>query len=215
MNRSWIYPLVLFIWIGGIFAVMEGIALDKYISLNFLPVVLVVLVGVFFIKKVNKLKRYRIIITESKKNVDIALAKRYDTISQMLKLAKSFANYEKTTFSDLVKLRQGSSIGEFNQAIQDQDQAIGKIYALAEAYPDLRSSEEFLHLQKEIDDENEQLAAAKRIVNSNISIFNQEVVSFPTSIIAGISGLREIDFLKEDKIDQKKSLEDFDYEVKA
>lgn len=215
MNRSWIYPLVLFIWIGGIFAVMEGIALDKYISLNFLPVVLVILVGVFFIKKVNKLKRYRIIITESKKNVDIALAKRYDTISQMLKLAKSFANYEKTTFSDLVKLRQGSSIGEFNQAIQDQDQAIGKIYALAEAYPDLRSSEEFLHLQKEIDDENEQLAAAKRIVNSNISIFNQEVVSFPTSIIAGISGLREIDFLKEDKIDQKKSLEDFDYEVKA
>lgn len=215
MNRSWIYPLVLFIWIGGIFAVMEGIALDKYISLNFLPGVLVILVGVFFIKKVNKLKRYRIIITESKKNVDIALAKRYDTISQMLKLAKSFANYEKTTFSDLVKLRQGSSIGEFNQAIQDQDQAIGKIYALAEAYPDLRSSEEFLHLQKEIDDENEQLAAAKRIVNSNISIFNQEVVSFPTSIIAGISGLREIDFLKEDKIDQKKSLEDFDYEVKA
>lgn len=215
MNRSWIYPLVLFIWIGGIFAVMEGIALDKYISLNFLPVVLVILVGVFFIKKVNKLKRYRIIITESKKNVDIALAKRYDTISQMLKLAKSFANYEKTAFSDLVKLRQGSSIGEFNQAIQDQDQAIGKIYALAEAYPDLRSSEEFLHLQKEIDDENEQLAAAKRIVNSNISIFNQEVVSFPTSIIAGISGLREIDFLKEDKIDQKKSLEDFDYEVKA
>ncbi len=215
MNRSWIYSLVLFIWIGGIFAVMEGIALDKYISLNFLPVVLVILVGVFFIKKVNKLKRYRIIITESKKNVDIALAKRYDTISQMLKLAKSFANYEKTTFSDLVKLRQGSSIGEFNQAIQDQDQAIGKIYALAEAYPDLRSSEEFLHLQKEIDDENEQLAAAKRIVNSNISIFNQEVVSFPTSIIAGISGLREIDFLKEDKIDQKKSLEDFDYEVKA
>ncbi|KGF07645.1 LemA family protein [Tissierellia bacterium S5-A11] len=189
--------------------------MDKYISLNFLPVVLVILVGVFFIKKVNKLKRYRIIITESKKNVDIALAKRYDTISQMLKLAKSFANYEKTTFSDLVKLRQGSSIGEFNQAIQDQDQAIGKIYALAEAYPDLRSSEEFLHLQKEIDDENEQLAAAKRIVNSNISIFNQEVVSFPTSIIAGISGLREIDFLKEDKIDQKKSLEDFDYEVKA
>ncbi|WP_083553260.1 LemA family protein [Urinicoccus massiliensis] len=215
MNRSWIYSLVLFIWIGGIFAVMEGIALDKYISLNFLPVVLVILVGVFFIKKVNKLKRYRIIITESKKNVDIALAKRYDTISQMLKLAKSFANYEKATFSDLVKLRQGSSIGEFNQAIQDQDQAIGKIYALAEAYPDLRSSEEFLHLQKEIDDENEQLAAAKRIVNSNISIFNQEVVSFPTSIIAGISGLREIDFLKEDKIDQKKSLEDFDYEVKA
>lgn len=215
MNRSWIYSLVLFVWIGGIFAVMEGIALDKYISLNFLPVVLVILVGVFFIKKVNKLKRYRIIITESKKNVDIALAKRYDTISQMLKLAKSFANYEKTTFSDLVKLRQGSSIGEFNQAIQDQDQAIGKIYALAEAYPDLRSSEEFLHLQKEIDDENEQLAAAKRIVNSNISIFNQEVVSFPTSIIAGISGLREIDFLKEDKIDQKKSLEDFDYEVKA
>ncbi|WP_234992672.1 LemA family protein [Varibaculum vaginae] len=153
------------------------------------------------------------IIAESKKNVDIALAKRYDTISEMLKVAKSFARHEKTTFSDLVQLRTGVSIKDFNKVIESQEQVLGRIYALAEAYPQLRSSDEFVNLQNQIDDENEQLAAAKRIVNNNISIFNQDVVSFPISIVASMKGLRQMDFLAESHVDSKGDIDRFDYEV--
>lgn len=213
MNKYFTFVLLL-LWIVIIFAVMEGVSMDKYISvehlLMLLPIILLIILVVFFIKKSNKLKRYQIIIDESKKNVDIALAKRYDTILQMLKIAKSYAAYEKTTFIDLVKLRGSASVSDFNKTINDQDKVIGKIYALAEAYPELRSSEEFLNLQNQIDDENEQLAAAKRIVNSNISLFNQEIVAFPTSIVAKINGLKRIEFMKEDNIDIKKNIDNLD-----
>lgn len=185
---------------------------DNYVYL--LPIVLVILILlVYFVKTSNRLNRYRVIITESKKNVDIALTKRYDTISEMLKVAKSFARHEKITFSDLVQLRAGVSINEFNKVIANQEQALGRIYALAEAYPQLRSSEEFVNLQNQIDDENEQLAAAKRIVNNNISVFNQDVVTFPVSIIASMKGLRQIDFLAEEHVDTKGDIDHFDYEV--
>lgn len=175
--------------------------------------VLILFGVIWLIKTVNKLRRYRVIIQESKKNVDIALAKRYDTISQMIKVARSFARHEKSTFSDLIALRGGLSIREFNSTIQKQDQTIGKIYALAESYPELRSSEEFLALQREIDEENEQLAAAKRIVNNNISILNQEIVTFPTSVVARLSGIDQTEFLTEETLDTKKTIHDFDYEV--
>ncbi len=161
----------------------------------------------------NRLKRYRIVIDESKRNVDIALAKRYDTISEMIKVAKSFARHEADTFANVIKLRQSGSISEANMNMKDQDDAIHRIYALAESYPELKSSEQFLNLQDQIDDENEQLAAAKRIVNNNISIFNQQVVSFPTSIIAKSNGMTKMDFLVEDDVAGKKSIEHFDYDV--
>lgn len=167
----------------------------------------------WYIRTFNKLNKYKVVIKESKENVDIALAKRYDTISEMLKVAKSYARHERETFADLIKLRGGATIKEMDEAIKSQDMVIDRIFALAEAYPDLKSSEQFLNLQNEINDENEQLAAAKRIVNNNISILNQAIVSFPTSVVAKMNGIGQTEFLKEDNWIGKKSLTDLDYEI--
>lgn len=178
-----------------------------------IPLIAVLILLIYFIKVSNKLNRYQVVINESKKNIDIALTKRYDTISEMIKVAKSYAKYEKELFSDIIKSRRNSSISEFNKSLEDQNQAIDKIYALAEAYPELRSSDQFLRLQNEIDDENEQLAAAKRIVNNNISKLNQIIVSFPSSVVSSVKGLKEEEFLIEENVSNKSSIEDFDYEV--
>ena len=167
----------------------------------------------WYIRTINKLNKYKVVIKESKENVDIALAKRYDTISEMLKVAKSYARHERETFADLIKLRGGATIKEMDEAIKSQDMVIDRIFALAEAYPDLKSSEQFLNLQNEINDENEQLAAAKRIVNNNISILNQAIVSFPTSVVAKMNGIGQTEFLKEDNLIGKKSLTDLYYEI--
>ena len=174
---------------------------------------MIVIAIFWFIGTSNRLKRYRIVIDESKRNVDIALAKRYDTISEMIKVAKSFARHEADTFANVIKLRQSGSISEANMNMKDQDDAIHRIYAFAESYPELKSSEEFLNLQNQIDEENEQLAAAKRIVNNNISIFNQEIVSFPASLVAKSNGMTQMDFLFEEDLTKKKKVDNFDYEV--
>lgn len=165
-----------------------------------------------FISASNRLKKYLVKIDESKRNLDIALAKRYDTISEMIKVAKSFAKHETDAFTNIVKLRQEGTISS-NDAIKNQNDAIKEILALAEAYPELKSSAEFLRLQDEIDDENEKLAAAKRIVNGNISILNQEIVSFPTSLVAKANSIKKMEFLTEEDLDRKKSMENFDYTV--
>lgn len=166
-----------------------------------------------FISASNRLKKYLVKIDESKRNLDIALAKRYDTISEMIKVAKSFAKHETDAFTNSVKLRQEGAILSSNDAIKNQNDAIKEILALAEAYPELKSSAEFLRLQDEIDDENEKLAAAKRIVNGNISILNQEIVSFPTSLVAKANSIKKMEFLTEEDLDRKKSIENFDYTV--
>ena len=192
--------------------------MDRFLNSEFTAIgiiaLIILIVLIWWVKTSNRFNRYKVVIDESKKNVDIALAKRYDTICEMIKVAKSYAKHESSTFSDIIKLRQNANIKEFNSAIQNQDREISKIFALAEAYPDLKSSQEFINLQDEISDENEQLAAAKRIVNNNISIINQEIVSFPKSVVAKSKGLKEMEFLKEQNIDVKKSINEFDYDVK-
>ena len=192
--------------------------MDRFLNSEFTAIgiiaLIIFIVLIWWVKTSNRFNRYKVVIDESKKNVDIALAKRYDTICEMIKVAKSYAKHESSTFSDVIKLRQNANIKEFNSAIQNQDREISKIFALAEAYPDLKSSQEFINLQDEISDENEQLAAAKRIVNNNISIINQEIVSFPKSVVAKYKGLKEMEFLKEQNIDVKRSINEFDYDVK-
>lgn len=192
--------------------------MDRFLNSEFTAIgiiaLIIFIVLIWWVKTSNRFNRYKVVIDESKKNVDIALAKRYDTICEMIKVAKSYAKHESSTFSDVIKLRQNANIKEFNSAIQNQNKEISKIFALAEAYPDLKSSQEFINLQDEISDENEQLAAAKRIVNNNISIINQEIVSFPKSVVAKSKGLKEMEFLKEQNIDVKRSINEFDYDVK-
>ena len=192
--------------------------MDRFLNSEFTAIgiiaLIIFIVLIWWVKTSNRFNRYKVVIDESKKNVDIALAKRYDTICEMIKVAKSYAKHESSTFSEVIKLRQNANIKEFNTAIQNQNKEISKIFALAESYPDLKSSQEFINLQDEISDENEQLAVAKRIVNNNISIINQEIVSFPKSVVAKSKGLKEMEFLKEQNIDSKRSINEFDYDVK-
>lgn len=176
------------------------------------PIILIVLVLFWFIGQSNMLNRYLVSIEESKKTVDITLVKRYDTISEMLKVAKAYAKHEEKVFTELVALRQGGSIQDTNRAIANQNDVLAQIRAVGENYPDLLSSQQFLNLQSEIASENEDLAAAKRIVNSNVRIINQAIVSFPTSVVAGIKGLSKVDFLEED-LQGKRDLKDLDYNM--
>lgn len=176
-------------------------------------VVLILLFIVWFILVSNKLSRYLMVIEESKSNIDIALAKRFDTISEMLKVAKSYAKHERRVFVELVKLRKGASVDEMNTVMRQQSRALEQIFAVGEAYPQMLSSQQFLNLQDQIDSENEQLAASKRIANSNISIFNQLVVSFPQMMVAGIRRLRALPFLEEDNLDSKRSISGFNYDI--
>ena len=175
--------------------------------------IVVLILAIWWISTSNRLARFRVSIEESEKDVDIALAKRYDTISEMLKVAKSYARHEKALMTELVQVRMGSSTSQANEVIANQDQALKAIRLVAEAYPEMLSSQQFLELQRQIGRENDQLAAAKRIVNSNISQLNQMIVSFPASLVASGKGIRKEEFLQEEDLGGKKDISDFNYDI--
>ncbi|MGI5990474.1 MAG: LemA family protein [Lachnospiraceae bacterium] len=176
-------------------------------------IIAVILIVIWWIAISNRLARFKVSVEESKKDVDIALAKRYDTISEMLKTAKSYARHEKVLMTELVQVRMGNTTKQENEVIANQDQALREIRLVGEAYPEMLSSQQFLELQRQIGRENDQLAAAKRIVNSNISQINQIIVSFPISLVASVKGIHKEEFLQEEDLDKKKDISDFNYDI--
>lgn len=160
--------------------------------------VVILIILIWFISTSNALNKAIIKIDEANSGIDVALTKRYDVLTKMLDIAKGYAKHEKETLFETIKLRKDMTMAEKSEANNKMSDAFGKINALAEGYPELKSSENFKALQLSVSDVEEHLQAARRLYNANISSYNQMIVSFPTSIIAGMKGLTKKDFFVAD-----------------
>lgn len=166
-------------------------------------ILVIVILVVWVISTGNSFKRMEVKIEEAKSGIDIALIKRYDILSESLNVAKGYAAHEKDVLVSLIEVRAGMSMQQKQAALENQDNVLEKLKVVAEAYPQLYSNQLFKELQEQIAVTNEQIGAAKRTLNSNIALYNQKVVAFPSSIIAGITGHKKAEFFME-KDDKKK-----------
>lgn len=162
--------------------------------------VVILIILIWFISTSNALNKAIIKIDEANSGIDVALTKRYDVLTKMLDIAKGYAKHEKETLFETINLRKDMTMAEKSEANNKMSDAFGKINALAEGYPELKSSENFKALQLSVSDVEEHLQAARRLYNANISSYNQMIVSFPTSIIAGMKGLTKKDFFVADDV---------------
>lgn len=156
--------------------------------------VLIAVVVISIIVMSNNLNKALVKIDEADSGIDVALTKRYDVLTKMIETVKGYAKHEKEVLFDVVKIRKGMTIEEKNEANKQMDETMSKINVLAENYPDLKASENFKTLQDSITDVEEHLQAARRLYNANISSYNQMIVTFPISIIAGTKGLTKREF---------------------
>ena len=154
----------------------------------------------WFVITSNSLNKAAIKIEEADSGIDVALTKRYDVLTKMLDTVKGYAKHEKEVIVETIKLRKGMSMEEKNAANNKMTEAFSKLNVVAENYPDLKSSENFSVLQQSITDVEEHLQAARRLYNANISTFNQMIVTFPTSIVAGMKGLTKKDFFEAEEV---------------
>ena len=161
-------------------------------------IVLICLITVISIS--NKLNRAIVKIDESLSGIDVALTKRYDVLTKMIDVVKAYSKHEKETLFKVINLRKDMSIKERNDANHDMDENFKKINIVAENYPELKSSENYKTLQQSIADVEEHLQAARRLYNSNVSLYNQLLVSFPTSSIAKNKGMTKKEFFEADEI---------------
>lgn len=151
----------------------------------FLILLLIALIAVLWaVKASNNIKRMEIKVDEAFSGIEVALTKRYDMLTKMLDVCKGFMKHESELFSKVISLRQGMSLGEMGEADREMGELTGRLFAVAENYPELRSAQVFAELQQGVHDAEEHLQAARRLYNASVSSYNAAIAVFPDSLLA-------------------------------
>ncbi len=155
--------------------------------------IIVVVVLLYGIGTYNQFIRVKNKVDEALSGIDVALAKRYAILTNLVEVVKGYVQHEREVLVSLVKLRNGDML---NRIEVDQNQLLAKeqLFALQEAYPELKANEQFLALQAAIQDVEEHLVASRRMYNSNVSIYNDLVLSFPSNMIGNMINAEKIDY---------------------
>ena len=164
----------------------------------------------WFISVSNNINRVKLKIEESLSGVEIQLRQRYDVLMQGKTIAEQYAQHEQKVFEDIRKLSQipmHASISQLNEASKTQEQAMRGLFALGEAYPELKSAEIFNNLINKLSEQSQQYSASRRAVNGNITKLNNYTVTFPSSIVCGMKGVTKMDYIHEENLNQLKNID--------
>ena len=133
-------------------------------------------------------------VDESFSTMDVYLKKRWDLIPNIVETVKGYAKHEKSTLSDVIKLRNGAydnmSSDEKIKANQQLSKGITKIMALAEQYPDLKANENFKDLSTQLTKIEDEIANSRKYYNATVRDYNNKVEMFPSNIIAKLLGYK-------------------------
>lgn len=159
--------------------------------MNLVLIVLAVMVAIagMIILIYNGLVMKRQRVNQAFADVDVQLKQRQNLIPNLVETVKGYAKHEQETFQQVIAARNAAqaanTAGDMARAEGVLSQALGKLFALAEAYPDLKANTNFLQLQNELSSIEDKLAAARRFYNSAVQDYNTAREQFPGSIIAG------------------------------
>ena len=146
-----------------------------------------------FVKLINRAK-------EAWADIDVQLKRRYDLIPNLVETVKGYAAHEKTAFENVTKARAtalgAQSLEEKGKAENMLTGALKSIFAIAEAYPQLKANENFLELQRELSDTENKIQAARRFYNGNVRDLNIGVETFPKNIIANMFKFSKMEFFQ-------------------
>lgn len=152
---------------------------------------IVVIVGIWAVGAYNGLVKLRNLVQEAWHQIDTELQRRHDLIPNLVETVKGYAAHERATFDAVTQARAAAAnpgLSPAGHAAQENilTQALGRLFAVAEAYPVLRASENFQQLQAELTATEDRIAASRRYYNANVRSLNTKIESFPTNVIAGM-----------------------------
>ena len=176
--------------------------MSEFLIVLLVLVGIVLIVAMWFIGTMNGLKQLEVKVNEAESGIDVALEKRFDMLTKLVATTKGYAKHESETLENVTKWRAGlpkSMTMEDKQKFMGQMDAIQTgINVQIEAYPDLKADKLFLDLQHSIRDVEEHLQAARRMYNANVSTINSRIVTFPTSVVAGMVNVMKKEFFEAD-----------------
>jgi len=162
---------------------------------------LLVLVGLVVALLYNRLVAQRNRVDEAWRQVDVELHRRHDLIPNIVETVKGYAGHERETLDAVVQARGDAASAGSSRADQAQQegvlgQALGRLFALAEAYPDLKANTTFLELQRELASTEDRIAAGRRYYNANVRELNTSIESFPSNLIAGMFKFKKAEYFE-------------------
>ena len=164
-------------------------------------VAVIVLVGVALVVSYNRFVSQRNLVAESWRQIDVELHRRHDLIPNLVETVKGYASHERGVFEAVTQARAAAVSPGSSPAAQAQQegvlgQALGRLFAVAEAYPDLKASTNFLELQKQLTETEDRIAAGRRFYNANVRALNTRVESFPSNVVAGTFGFKKAEYFE-------------------
>lgn len=158
----------------------------------------VALLALVLVLGYNRLVRLRNEVNTGWANIDVQLQRRADLIPNLVEAVKGYAAHERAVFEEVTRARSAlldaSTPGAAAEADLGLTAALGRLFAVAEAYPELKASENFLRLQEDLTDTEDKISAARRYYNATVMHYNTAIQSFPWLVFAGPFGFREREF---------------------
>ncbi|MFT4034143.1 MAG: LemA family protein [Patulibacter sp.] len=170
-------------------------------------IAIIVVLALIFVAMYNGLVSLRNRTDEAFSDIDTQLKRRHDLIPNLVSTVKGYATHEREVFETVTAARNGAANANGPQAQAQAETALtgalGRLFAVAEAYPDLKANQNFLQLQNELTDTEDKIQAARRFYNMQVRNLNTKVQSIPTNMIAGIAGVTEREFFELENLEER------------
>jgi LemA protein len=162
---------------------------------------LLVLGGIAFAVSYNRFVSGRQQVRNAWANIDTELRRRYDLIPNLVESVRGYAAHERGTFEAVTRARAAAAAATGSPAAQAAAEgplvaALRQLFAVAEAYPELKANQNFLALQAELSNTEDRLQGARRFYNAQVQEYNRRVHAFPSSVVAGMFGFKDEEFFE-------------------
>lgn len=158
--------------------------------------IIVAFLIILIIAKYNKIIKLQNRVKNSESGIDVYLNQRFDLIPNLVECVKGYTKYEKELLENIVQQRTIYSQNKTLKKASELNNNLNKIIAVAENYPELKASEQFLNLQNNLVKMESQLQAARRIYNTDVQKYNSTIQTIPNNIVAGMFSFKEKDFFQ-------------------
>ena len=162
-----------------------------YIILIILSIIIITILSIYNV--LIKLKNH---VNQSKSGIDVYLNQRFDLIPNLVECVKAYSKHENEVFENIVELRNSYNKTKNLNDGSKLNNNLNKILLIAEEYPELKASEQFLNLQKNLTKIESQLQAARRIYNNDVTKYNTKIESIPSNIVAKLFGFKPFELFQ-------------------
>jgi len=169
--------------------------------------VILLIIILWYIALYNKFIGLKVRVEEAFATIDVYLKKRYDLIPNLVETVKGYASHERETLENVIKARANAhDSSDMNEKIKNEGEltkALGRLMVLSENYPELKADSQFLNLQNQLQSIEGEISQSRKYYNGIVKTYNTLTMTFPSNIVASISGFEKAEFFNIDEEERK------------